>query len=59
VDFSFLANGLVVNGEWRSFQKTWFDEYDWLEYSKPKDATYTYIAISSLIRQSLKSLRVW
>jgi hypothetical protein len=27
-------------GEWRSFQKTWFDEFDWLEYSESKDAAY-------------------
>jgi hypothetical protein len=27
------------SGEWRSFQKTWFDEFDWLEYiSISKDA---------------------
>jgi hypothetical protein len=28
------------NGEWRSFQKSWFDKYDWLEYSVSKDAAY-------------------
>jgi len=28
------------SGEWRSFQKTWFDEFDWLEYSVSKDASY-------------------
>ncbi|CAD6205086.1 unnamed protein product [Miscanthus lutarioriparius] len=22
-----------IGGEWRSFQKTWFDEFDWLEYN--------------------------
>ena len=27
-------------GQWRSFQKTWFDEFDWLEYSEKKDAAY-------------------
>jgi hypothetical protein len=27
-------------GEWRSFQKSWFDEFDWLEYSVSKDAAY-------------------
>jgi hypothetical protein len=27
-------------GEWRLFQKTWFDEFDWLEYSESKDAAY-------------------
>jgi hypothetical protein len=27
-------------GEWRSFQKAWFDEFDWLEYSESKDAAY-------------------
>jgi len=27
-------------GQWRSFQKTWFDEFDWLEYSESKDAAY-------------------
>jgi hypothetical protein len=25
-------------GQWRSFQKIWFDEFDWLEYSESKDA---------------------
>jgi len=29
-----------MGGEWRSFQKTWFDEFDWLEYSESKDAAY-------------------
>jgi len=29
-----------IGGEWRSFQKTWFDEFDWLEYSESKDAAY-------------------
>jgi len=28
------------NGQWRSFQQTWFDEFDWLEYSESKDAAY-------------------
>jgi hypothetical protein len=27
-----------MGGEWRSFQNTWFDEFDWLEYSESKDA---------------------
>ena len=27
-------------GEWRSFQKSWFSEFDWLEYSVTKDAAY-------------------
>jgi hypothetical protein len=27
-------------GEWRSFQKSWFDEFDWLEYSISKDTAY-------------------
>jgi len=27
-------------GQWRSFQKTWFDEFDWLEYSESKDAVF-------------------
>ena len=27
-------------GQLRSFQKTWFDEFDWLEYSEKKDAAY-------------------
>jgi hypothetical protein len=29
-----------IGGEWRSFQKSWFDEFDWLEYSESKDAAY-------------------
>jgi hypothetical protein len=29
-----------IGGEWRSFQKTWFDEFDWLEYSESNDAAY-------------------
>ena len=28
------------NGEWRMFQKSWFAEFDWLEYSVSKDAAY-------------------
>lgn len=28
------------SGEWRSFQKAWFNEFDWLEYSVSKDAAY-------------------
>ena len=28
------------SGQWRSFQQTWFDEFDWLEYSESKDAAY-------------------
>jgi hypothetical protein len=26
--------------QWRSFQQTWFDEFDWLEYSESNDAAY-------------------
>jgi len=29
-----------MSGEFRSFQKTWYDEFDWLEYSEYKDAAY-------------------
>jgi len=29
-----------VRGEYRSFQKTWFDEFDWLEYREYKDVAY-------------------
>jgi hypothetical protein len=29
-----------IGGQWRSFLKTWFDEFDWLEYSESKDAAY-------------------
>jgi hypothetical protein len=29
-----------IGGEWRSFQKSWFDEFDWLEYNESKDALY-------------------
>ena len=29
-----------MSGEFRSFQKTWFDEFDWLEYSEYKGAAY-------------------
>ena len=29
-----------MSGEFRSFQKTWFDEFDWLEYSEYKGAVY-------------------
>jgi hypothetical protein len=29
-----------IGGQWRSFQNTWFDEFDWLEYSESKDAAY-------------------
>ena len=48
-----------IGGQWRSFQKTWFDEFDWLEYSESKDAVFfAYIVISSLIRESLKNLGV-
>ena len=28
------------SGEWRSFQSTWYDKFDWLEYSVSKDAAY-------------------
>jgi hypothetical protein len=28
------------NCQWRSFQQTWFDEFDWFEYSEFKDAAY-------------------
>jgi len=38
VILSFLANGKLVNGD--HFKKTWFDEFDWLEYSEKKDAAY-------------------
>jgi hypothetical protein len=27
-------------GQWRSFQNTWFDEFDWLDYNESKDAAY-------------------
>jgi hypothetical protein len=37
-EFSFPRK--CMGGEWRSFQKTWFDEFDWLEYSESKDAAY-------------------
>ena len=50
-----------MSGEFRSFQKSWYDEFDWLEYSEYKDAVYCFIAciaISSLIHQSLKNLVV-
>jgi hypothetical protein len=36
----FLFPRKCMVGEWRSFQKTWFDEFDWLEYSESKDAAY-------------------
>ena len=29
-----------MSGEFRSFQKTWFDEFDWLEYSEYNGAAY-------------------
>ncbi|XP_039805170.1 uncharacterized protein LOC120669495 [Panicum virgatum] len=29
-----------MSGEFRSFQKTWYDEFDWLEYSEYKNAAY-------------------
>jgi hypothetical protein len=28
------------SGQWRSFVQSWFDEFDWLEYSESKDAAY-------------------
>ncbi|XP_062217695.1 uncharacterized protein LOC133917884 [Phragmites australis] len=28
------------SGEWRSFQKIWFEKHDWLEYSVSKDAAF-------------------
>ena len=37
-----------IGGEWRSFQKTWFDEFDWLEYSESKDAVFLLILLSLL-----------
>jgi hypothetical protein len=34
------------SGQWRSFQQTWFDEFDWLEYSESKDAVYCLLPLS-------------
>jgi hypothetical protein len=28
------------SGQWRSFQQTWFEKFDWLEYSESKDVAY-------------------
>jgi hypothetical protein len=36
----FLFPRKWIGGEWRSFQKAWFDEFDWLEYSESKDVAY-------------------
>jgi len=44
-----------IGGEWRSFQKTWFDEFDWLEYSEPTYCLYCYLFFNSA---SLKNLGV-
>ncbi|PVH64117.1 hypothetical protein PAHAL_2G193300 [Panicum hallii] len=30
------------SGEWRSFQRHWFDTYDWLEYSESKDVAFCF-----------------
>ncbi|XP_039805122.1 zinc finger MYM-type protein 1-like [Panicum virgatum] len=30
------------SGEWRSFQRHWFDTYDWLEYNESKDAAFCF-----------------
>jgi len=43
-------------GQWRSFQKTWFDEFDWLEYSEKKDAAYCLYCYLFFDRGSLKNL---
>ena len=29
-----------IGGQWRLFQKTWFNEFDWPEYSESKDAVF-------------------
>jgi len=46
------------SGQWRSFQQTWFDEFDWLEYSESRIQLIAYIIIFSLIREILKKLVV-
>jgi len=38
-EFQFFSKW--IGGQWRSFQKTWFDEFDWLEYSESKDVGYS------------------
>ena len=37
-EFKFPSKWMV--DQWRTFQKSWFDEFDWLEYSESKDAAY-------------------
>ena len=36
-----------MSGEFRSFQKSWFDEFDWLEYSEYKHVAYCYLFFNS------------
>jgi len=37
-EFKFPSKWMV--DQWRTFQKSWFDEFDWLEYSESKDAAF-------------------
>ena len=46
------------SGQWRSFQQTWFDEFDWLECCESKDEAYCLYYYLFLIWESLKNLIV-
>jgi len=52
-DFLFPRKWIV--GEWRSFQKTWFDEFDWLEYSESTYCLYCYLFFNSAKPEKFRS----